>query len=380
MTAFVATASNDWPATRARWAGFAPLTTCTPFQTVAWLDAWYTSHAGLGEPLLIDVMQGNSVAALLAFVMTRRGSQGVLEFADLGVSDFNAPILGPAAPKCETGARALWQAVVAALPPVDLIDLRKMPLAVGGRANPLALLERLPLSPLVGHLIPIPDWDAYHAALDRRVRMEFERCWRVFQRSAGARFVRVRDEVEALVVLDSMDRQQRARLEEMGQEFRLDRPVERALYRHDLGPRLAAGTAIVTALMDGPDVVASLYAISDGETPVLVRLANAGGGWRNASPGRLIVHRTLHHLAAEGFKRCDLGIGDYDYKRRLDPIKTPLLDLIHGATWRGRALELRHRAVATLRQHPQLETRLRRLLGKPDPATGRIPDAKKPEA
>ena len=112
MTAtFDVTVSTDWAATRHRWAAFSSSTTCTPFQAMPWLDAWYTSHADRGAPLLIDVMRGTSLAVLLPFVVTQRGSQRVLEFADLGVSDFNAPILGPAAPTEAADARALWRAV-----------------------------------------------------------------------------------------------------------------------------------------------------------------------------------------------------------------------------------------------------------------------------
>ncbi len=372
--------SADWPATRDRWARDPAPTTCGQFQTASWLDAWYASQADQGEPCLIDVTLNGDLVVRLALVVTRRGAKRVLEFADLGVSDFNAPILGPAAPVTPVDAARLWRSVTKVAPRVDLIDLRKMPLTVGGRKNPLALLKGISPSPMTGHLIDMADWASYHAGLDRRVRMEFERCWRVFQRRQDACFLRTRDVGEALRILDAMDQQQRARLNEIGQAFLLDRPVEAAFYRHDLARRLAANEVIVTALMDGPNVVAALYAFSDGETPAVVRISNAGGEWSNVSPGRLIVHRTMHHLASEGFRHFDLSVGDYDYKRRLGPHKTPLLERVTAASWRGQTSALRQRAVGLVRRHPQWDARLRRLLGRPDPATGRAPEIKKGEA
>jgi CelD/BcsL family acetyltransferase involved in cellulose biosynthesis len=173
--AYDVTISTHWTQTRQRWTQHAASTTCSPFQTVPWLDAWYTSFASQGEPLLIDVLHNGDIAALFPCVVTRRGAQRVLEFADLGVSDFNAPILGRAAPATAVDATRLWRTVMAALPSVDLVDFRKMPLTVAGRANPLALLDGLATSPMTGHLIDIADWDTYQAGLDRRVRMEFER-------------------------------------------------------------------------------------------------------------------------------------------------------------------------------------------------------------
>ncbi len=367
--------STDWTSTRTRWAD-RDGTICGQFQTQSWLDAWYSSHAEAFEPLLVDVSQAGVLAARMAFAVSRRGALRVLEFADDGVSDFNAPILGPASPIDAVEAGRLWRAVTKVLPAIDLVDLRKMPTSVGTRANPLAMLEGGVTSPMTGHLVDVPDWDAYHAGLDRRVRMEFERCWRVMQRSPDVRFVRLREANEATRILDVMDRQQRARLTDVGQDFELDSPARTALYRHALAERLASGDVMVTAILSGTDVVATAYAVCDGRIPAILRISNSGGEWAKASPGRLMVYKTLQHLSEQGFGRVDLSVGDYDYKRRFSPTKTPLTDFVAAVSWRGRASALRHRAVSRVRQYPQIEVRLRRLLGRPDPATGRIPEIK----
>ncbi len=371
--AYDITVSSDWSSTRARWAERCGQTVSSPFQTLSWLDAWYANYSRAAEPVLIEVTRGPELVALFPFVVLHRGSQRVLAFADLDVSDFNAPILGPAAPTTPTEARSLWRAVRAVLPAVDIVDLRKMPMSVAGRVNPLALLGGLAPSPMTGHLISVADWSSYHAGLERRVRMEFERSWRVFQRTASARFVRIRDAEAAHHAIDTMDRQQRARMAEVGTAFLLDRPREHSFYRYNLAERLAANEVIITALMAGEEIVAALYAFSDGQTPAVVRISNAGGDWSKVSPGRLIVHRTLEHLVSEGIHQMELSIGDYDYKRRFGPTKTPLLEHVFATSWRGQTSAVRHRAISAIRRHPVLEARLRRLFSKPDPATGLIP-------
>ena len=98
-------------------------------------------------------------------MMRERGLR-TIEFADLGVTDYNAPILGPAAPSTESAAAAVWQHVLRALPECDLIHLRKMPLTIDGRPNPLVLLRDTYPSNCPGFSISMPeDWETYLRSL-----------------------------------------------------------------------------------------------------------------------------------------------------------------------------------------------------------------------
>lgn len=367
LARFDVTVSSDWPASRDRWSAGAEPTTATPFQSLPWLDAWYASFASAAdvEPLLVDVRSGGALAVRLPLIVRRQAGRRVLQFSDLDLSDFNAPILGQAAPTTAIDASRLWQAVVAALPPVDLVTFRKMPPILDGRANPLALLATSAPCPLSGHLITLSDdWDVYHHGLDRHVRKEFERAWRVLTKAPDFRFVRLRDVAAAERAIDFLDRQQRARLLDAGHIFRLDGACEAAAYRYDLARRLATGDVIVTALMSGDDMVAALYGIADATTTVILRIGNAGGDWAKVSPGRLIVHRTLQHLHEHGVRAVDLSIGDYDYKRRMNPVATPLVDFVAAVSWKGSVSSLRHRAAIALRRYPAADAHLRRILSR----------------
>jgi CelD/BcsL family acetyltransferase involved in cellulose biosynthesis len=227
----------------------------------------------------------------------------------------------------------------------------------------LALLRGVTPCALNGNLIPFPPaWDTYHYGLVRADRMEFERCWRVFQRDPAAHFVRIRDPGEAMRALDFMDVAQRERLAETGAHFVLDRPHVQAVYRHDLAARLAAGTIILTALKVDDVFVAAVFAVADGRTAVILRIAHAGAAFKKIGPGVLSVHRTLHHLHAEGFAAVDLSIGNYAYKTRLKPTAMPLVDLVQAQSWRGQPSAMKHGAVSTLRRHPALDARVRGLV------------------
>jgi CelD/BcsL family acetyltransferase involved in cellulose biosynthesis len=104
----------DWPTAVARWNAFDP---STPFQHAQWYAAWYGAFAGQVEPLIAfitDAVTGEQ-AALLPLILRRQQGVRIVEFADLDITDYNAPLLGPAAPRDARAARTLWHNLRAAL-------------------------------------------------------------------------------------------------------------------------------------------------------------------------------------------------------------------------------------------------------------------------
>ena len=88
----------------------------------------------------------------------------------------------------------------------DLIRLRKMPVDLDGRLNPLALLEGAGPCSLNGNVVTTgEDYDAWRYTLERTVRKELERSWRVFTRDPAAAFRLVTDKDEALRILSTTE-------------------------------------------------------------------------------------------------------------------------------------------------------------------------------
>src|SRR3954454_11446524 len=137
---------RDWKAAAARWNDTSPP---TPFQHPQWYAAWYDAFAAADgiEPLIAIVTEASTgeAAALLPLIRRRQNNIAIVEFADLDLTDYNAPLLGPAAPRDAGAARAMWRELLTALRRMrggaDLIRLRKVPLDLDGRSNPLALLD-----------------------------------------------------------------------------------------------------------------------------------------------------------------------------------------------------------------------------------------------
>ncbi len=342
----------------------------TPFQGATWLDAWRETvgQASDVEPFLVEAVDraGGALAMALPLVRRRAGGMSLIECPDRGVTDYNAPVIGPAAPTDPAGARALWAALVAALPAADRLQLTKMPASIDGIGNPLASLPAARPSRLCGNVVTIDGpYEAYLASLERVFRKELRRSLRVFEKSPGARFERIADTATGLRVLAGLEDLQRDRIREKGLDYVLDAPENAALYRRLITSGLDDGRTVLTALMAGDIVVAALLGIVRHDTFAMVRLGAAGGAWRGVSPGRLVIERTMHALHAEGFRHFDFTIGQYDYKRRLGVVPRPLVEIDVALSWRGVAPVQAARARAALRQSPVLRAIARRVGRRP---------------
>jgi CelD/BcsL family acetyltransferase involved in cellulose biosynthesis len=362
---------SDWKQAAARWGTFAPP---TAFQNPQWYEAWYAAfaHADGVSPviaLVADAATGEP-AALLPLIRHRRGGIRTIEFADLDLTDYNAPLLGSGAPRDTAAARAFWRDLRAALRKLpggaDLIRFRKIAPDLDGRPNPLALLDTAASCPVNGNLVATgEDYDAWRYTLERTVRKELERSWRVFSRDPTASFTIAADSDEALRILSTTEAQQSSRMQSLGVNFILNDETCAAFYRSLVRNGVASGYAIVSALTAGEEVVATLLGVRNGSRYVMIRISNAADKWSNCSPGRLIIERTMAALHEQGVREFDFSIGNYAYKRRLGVKRLPLLDISAALSWRGLPYALRDRAAQELRNYPKLTAHLKHALGKP---------------
>jgi CelD/BcsL family acetyltransferase involved in cellulose biosynthesis len=364
---------RDWKQAAARWND---ANSSTPFQDHRWLDAWYAAFADFPqvEPLIAIVLDAATSEHVALLPLVRRVQNGVriVEFADLNLTDYNAPLLTAMAPRHAAGAHVLWRDLLKALKRLpggaDLIRLRKMPIDLAGQPNSLALLAGARPCPLNGNLVTTgDDFDAYRYSLERTVRKNLERSWRVFMRDPAAGFRIVTDRSEALRVLSTMGIQQGARMRQLGLNFVLDDETSVAFYRHLVDEGLDSGYAVLSALTVGEEVVATLLGIRSGSRYVMLRSSHAGEKWSHCSPGRLIIKRTMAALHGDGVRSFDFSIGNYAYKRRFGVAPLPLVDLTAALSWRGTPYVLRDHAVHQLRRFPRLVALLNRALGRQRP-------------
>ena len=350
---------EDWKPIVARWSGAGQE---TAFQHPLWYEAWYAAFTE-ASPLIAIVTDSitERPVALVPLILRVRHGVRIVEFADLNVTDYNAPMLRVGAALNVAGTRALGQALVTALRElpggVDLIRLRKMP---EGELNPLAMLGRAGSCSLNGNIIATgDDFEAYRLSIKR---MQLSRSWRVFNRHPGAVFRLIDSADEALAMIDVMDAQQQARMQKLGLEFALNNATHAKFYRDLVRRGVPEGYAVVSALTCDEGVVATVLGIKQGGSFVFLRISNGGEQWKNCSPSRLIIERTMAALHAQGLRRFDLSIGNYPFKRRFGAVQLRLTDASIALTWRGTPYAWRDFAAQSLRRHPQFASLVGRLL------------------
>ncbi|TQF26723.1 cellulose biosynthesis protein CelD [Bradyrhizobium sp. UNPF46] len=339
----------------------------TAFQHGYWLDAWYQAFDDVAPLIAVisDAATGKDIAVVPMISHVRRGIR-IVEFADLGVSDNNAPILAVDAALDAAAAQAISRALVAALRALpdrfDLLRLRKMPAQLGGRPNPLVSLGRIGSCSLNGNLVLMgDDYADYQASIKR---MQMPRCWRVFSRHEGARFEIATNVARAHELMDVMDVQQQARMRKLGSPFVLNDETHARFYREVARQGVAEGYAVLTALVCDEGVVATALGVRHGATYYLLRISHGGDSWSSCSPGLLVAERTMAALHEEGVRRFDLSIGNQDYKRRFGAERVPLTDVSVALTWRGLPYAWRDHAAQGLRRYPAAAALAARAMGK----------------
>ena len=355
---------HDWKLAASRWNGDG---CATSFQHQHWFDAWYEAFQTV-SPLIAIIMDAASHGEVALVPLIRRVHNGIglIEFPDLGLTDYNAPLLGPGAPKDAVEARAMSQALVSALRKLpgraDLVRLHKMPAVIDGRPNPFMSLGREGSCSVNGNLIEVgDDFEAYRTSIKR---MQLPRSLRVFKRYPGSTFRIVTDAAEASKLLDTMDAQQQARMRCLGLEFNLNEGARAKFYRELVARGTKDGYAIVSALACDEAIVATVLGIRRGRNFVFLRISNAGRRWSHCSPSRLIIERTMDALHRDGVREFDLSIGNYAFKRRFGAAQLPLTNVSIALSWRGIPCVLRDRVAQRLRHYPWLAERVGRALGR----------------
>lgn len=347
--------ASDYVQVESLWERLASEGAALPFQRSSWLSHWYAAHRATHDPLLVTLTEHGKPLLALPLALSRRGSLRIIGFADGGVTDYNAPILGRAAPSTAPDAARMMAKLLDVLPPADLLLLDKMPERVGGRINPLAIAPKAMSSQLNGNVLHVPGaWEDWHKGLERTFRKELERSLRVFSKFDGAQFCRFDLLEQAAPVYAALKQAQGERIRALGLPYILDEPEHEAFYDGLFAEGLPRGDVVLTALTVNDDVVAALLGVTDGKHYAMVRLATGGDKWKGCSPGRLLIERTMKLLHEDGYRSFDFTIGDYAYKRRMGVTATPLREMTLALSWRGWETVAKAKARRAMRSLPLL--------------------------
>ncbi|WP_370674516.1 GNAT family N-acetyltransferase [Pleomorphomonas sp. PLEO] len=322
----------------------------TPFQSPCWLEAWFAVLQPSGTDCWLGVIResdGGQPLFLLPLVRERCHGVTMLTLPDRGISDYHSALVSPEfAPDQETMAR-LWGALVAMLPPADILSIERVPPEAAERMRIAQLMRPSSYS---AHAVPI---DADFAALRERR----------FDASTARRLVKNRRKLEnkgrltfdlisgpeALPDLESLLDWRHQRFKDVNDDR--DAAIQRSFYRRLVEE--GAQARVGRLRLDDELIAGCLGLIDDDGIHVLVIAYSIN--FANWAPGLLMVESCIAAVADLGLTVFDLTIGDESYKQLFGADSIGLLELRQPLTLSGRLV------LSLLDLKPRIKCALERL-------------------
>jgi CelD/BcsL family acetyltransferase involved in cellulose biosynthesis len=336
----------DFAAVAEAWCAFEVEADATAFQTFGWLGKWQRHIGSLDDTRPVIVLGRDADATLmflLPLAIERRHGLRRLRWLGSDLSDYNAPMLAREFSRRCTPERfaALWHNLLDLLarppgPGFDIVDLQKMPAAVGGQPNPFAALRVLPNASGAHIATLTPDWDRFYAA--RRSAATRKRERKQFK-NLGAhgevRFVEITERDQAERTLETLFAQKARSFARIGVSNLFARPGYRAFF-HDLAtdPQ-SQRPAHLTRLDVGSSIAAASLGLKFGDCYYLIVSSYTDGELAKYGPGRAHLQELLRHAIAGGYKHFDFTIGDEPYKRDWSDVEMKVFDHLESRTLLG---------------------------------------------
>jgi CelD/BcsL family acetyltransferase involved in cellulose biosynthesis len=316
--------------------------TATLFQHPVWLDRLYTTLAPRrrAQRVVVTIRTAGSdrLVGVLPLVLRRRRGLRRVEFADLGVCDYAAPVLDRAHAVSLLLDPAVRRGVRAALGRFDLLQVERL---AGSAAEAAALLGASVTRrhSYDAHAIALPasvtGWpgDVLGPSMVRRLEQKRKRV----RPKGGATLRVVRDVTE---VDDLMARMR---------DFRRDRFAGRRVvdlvqdpecfefYRRAAVEGITAGGPARLAVLEvGGEPAAVALDLVDTERHLFLLVGYDVVRLRNCSLGLLIIDELVRSALDEGLHTFDLTVGDEPYKADFGAQPTPMYAVRLAVTSRGR--------------------------------------------
>ncbi|MGE0501997.1 MAG: GNAT family N-acetyltransferase [Rhizobiaceae bacterium] len=317
-----------------------------PPQSPEWVDAWEAEARP--DLIFVTVGIGAMSAAALALEVIRLGPFRVARFISGSHANGNFAPVSPAAGRLRrSDIEAVFAAVRAARPDVDLVAMERMLVEHAGVANPFAAMAS-GASPNVSLAVDLEG--GFEALLKRssgkRKRKKHRSQIRKFEAAGGYQMLEARTPAEIDRVLDAFFEMKHVRLTKMGVED-VFAPMDvqaffRRLFKHAASQERPAFT--LHALEVG-GIIRAVTGSSRTEDRIICEFgAIIEDELAHASPGDFMFFEQIGNACAEGLPYYDFSVGDELYKRLWCDVETTHLDLFVPLTLKGRMLAMAERA------------------------------------
>jgi len=363
------TVYDDLGEARESWSAALEHCAATGFQSVQWCDAFQrTIGQAEGVRPVVVVLADAARRTLLLWPLGiyTEGGLKVLRFLGGVVTDYHAPLTDPAfAATVDTSLMdALWESVLKAVPPVDLVWLRRMPAVIdevpnvmtrltGSRHTENAYAATLPTSAA-----------AFRATRAPKLFADARRQLRRLGEIAPVTIVERASPEQAHALTAVMAGQKSRRWHESQGRDLFAEAGYLAFYQELASGAQAWDAVAVCALQVGDTPVATHWGMIFRGRYYWLMPGYEAGTWARYSSGRVLMQHMIEWSIAEGLSVFDLTVGDEDYKKAWADHSLDLHEWVAPRTLKGRAPVLKRRAREWARSQPWLKAAVQRIRGR----------------
>ena len=313
----------------------------TVFQTRAWLLPWYGIVApGFdASPLFVTVSHRITGRPLMFFPLCLRRKRGlrIVEFADLGVCDYNAPLVAPGLAVAKGSMARLWTDICRRLPPADIVRVTKMPEFSAQCPVPLVQLDWMRRMELRSWTVALPRTrDEYDKTIlkpkDRKEQRRKRR--NLTEALGGVSFGTASAKSGRREIFEALTRQRQNRFRDCGRWDILDDPRYFRFYE-TVALESRGGIATLSALRAADKPVATLFALVHNGSYCLV-MHSFDPDLERLSPGIVAIDDMISHAIECRLSHFDFTIGNETYKRQFGTEAGCLYEGLYPLSAKGR--------------------------------------------
>lgn len=331
----------------------------TAFQHPVWLDSLYgkLAPAAAAKRLVVVVRHrpSGALASVLPMLRVRRGPIRTVEFADLRVSDYLAPISSTKVfsdlLQDETACREIRRLVR----PFDLLRMTKLPDGRLPIENLLAAPRRTSMDTNAYATVltaPFEQWRIN--ALGRSYQKELAKKWRQLEKKGALTFSCCDDNASTIAAIEVMKKFRGPRFQAQGDGDLLQRPEYFDFYSDVATRGLGSLVRLYTMKMDD-ELIAAVLGLYHRNSFLVIMSAFDIDGYRSQSIGALMFERVARDCIERGDQTLDFTIGDEPYKKLFGAQPSPMWSVTQAGSAAGTV------ATFALRQAPWIKQAVKRM-------------------
>ncbi len=287
------------------------------YQSREFLDVWMNTigSAGRIECYFVVVRDSDAAPVLyLPLAIETKFNIRFLRFMDCGVADFNTPIVNAGRELTQQEFDAIWPEVLALLPNVDVIDLKKIANDISGVFNPLTYLSCSPHRES-GHLLRFAQSEKPDGGTtpSPSLKQKLSRELRKLGQTRDVEFIVNPTGAKAQEFIERLFELKRQKYQQTKSADFLSAPGIADFYRQIASPQQHAKIGHLSALLvDNTVVAAHLGFFGRGRFYYILPAYDAS--YARHRPGHLLLNYLVDQTNKRGFETFDLGLGDEAYK------------------------------------------------------------------